>query len=106
RSGAIANISDKRNGNLRTSRGWDQHALDRIEVLPEIGGVTRPNRITLARFHRSGDRFAANRRLDDVVHVTDGQTIARSGFAIYIEVEEVTANRSFGKGAPRVRKID
>src|SRR5439155_18152877 len=106
RSGAIIDIRDERNGNLRA--GWcrNQYSLKRIEILPEVGGVTRANRITFARFNSCCNRFSANRRFNNIIHVARGQSIPRSCFAVHVEIEKVTANGAFGEGTARIRKID
>ena len=74
--------------------------------MAEIGSVTRTNWITLSRLNGRRNRFPADRCFDNVVNVAGGETVARGGFLVHIEIEEITADSSFGKSAPRVRKID
>src|SRR5205807_4897066 len=63
------------------------------------------DRITFAAFHRGRNVFAADGALDDVVHVTDFQSVARSGFAVHIEVEEIAADGALRECTPRVGQI-
>src|SRR5439155_18668944 len=58
-----------------------------------------------APFHGGRDVFAADRAFDDVVDVTDLQSIARGGFAVYIEIEEIAADLALGERTPRVGHI-
>ena len=83
----------------------DEHALEGVEVFAEIAGVAHVDRITLAPFDGRSDGLAADGGFDDVVHVADAQAVARGGFAIHVEVEEIAAGRALGEDAARVRKI-
>ena len=105
RAGLIADVRKQGDGHLRAGGGRHQHPLESVEVFPEIAGVADVDRITFAPLDGRSDGLAADGALDDVVHVADAQTVARRGFAIHVEVEEVTAGGALGEDAAGVRKI-
>ena len=83
----------------------DEHTLERIEVFAEITRVTHRDGVTLASFDGRGNRFAADGRFDDVIHVTHGEAVARGGLAFDFEIEEVTAGGALGENAACIGKI-
>src|SRR5439155_8236165 len=101
----VTNVGQERDWHLRTSRGWHEHALERVEVLAKVARVARVNRIAFTAFHRGGDVLAADGALNDIVHITDLQSVARGGFAINSEIKKVTANGALGEGAACIRLV-
>ena len=69
RPGLVIDVGQKFDGHLRPAWRWNEDALDRAKVLPEIARVSRIDRITLAPFDRGCDGLAADGRFNDVVHV-------------------------------------
>ena len=100
----LAVIAGGTRGRMAQRRG-DEHALERVEVVAEIARVADADRVTLAAFDGRGDGLAADGRFDDVVHVADAQAVARGGFAVHVEVEEVSAGGALGEDAAGVGKI-
>ena len=67
--------------------------------------VTGVDGVTLAALDCSRDGLAADGHLDHVIYVANGKAVARGGFAIDGEIEEITAGAALGKGAAGIGKI-
>src|SRR4029077_9190596 len=100
-----ADLCEHRNGHLCAGGRCYQHALEGIEVIPEIARVAHVDRIAFAPFDGHRDGLAANGTLNDVVYVLDTKAVSGCSFAVHGKVEEISARRAFGKDAARVRKI-
>ena len=79
--------------------------MRRFQILTKIARVAHVNRIPFATFHGGRNRFAADGRLDDFVHVSHGQAITRRYLAIRREIEEIAAGRALRKNTARIWKI-
>ena len=105
RASFVTDIGKERDGHLRASRRWNEHAFERVDVLAKIARVSRVDRITLAAFHGGCDVFAADGRLDDVIHIADFEAVARGGFAVDSEIEKITADGALGERAACIGHI-
>src|SRR5207249_12108378 len=71
RTGLVANVSEQVDRYLRTGGRGDKHAFECVDVLAKIAGITRVDRVTLAPLDGGRDVFAADGRLDDIIHVAN-----------------------------------
>src|SRR4029450_2730458 len=71
RTGLVANVSEQVDRHLRTGGRGDKHAFECVDVLAEIAGIARVDRVTLAPLNGRGNIFAANGGLDDIIHVAN-----------------------------------
>src|SRR5207249_7465095 len=60
RTGLVANVGEQVDRHLRTGGRGDEHAFECVDVLPEIAGITRVDRVTLAPFNGGRDGFATD----------------------------------------------
>ena len=84
---------------MGAGRGRDQHPAQGLQVVAEVALVADVDRIALQSLDRLGDVHAADRRLDDVLHIADRQPVAGGGLAVDGVVEVVAADHPFGIGA-------
>src|SRR5208282_231240 len=78
-------------------------AFERVEVGTEIAVVTEINGVTLQAFEGGGERHAAERHGQHVLHVADGQAVAGDGVAVDFKFNVASAHDTFSVGAGRTR---
>src|SRR5437762_182764 len=93
----VIDVRQKFDGHLRTAGRWNEDALDRAKILPEVASVSCVNGIPLAAFNRGCDGLAADGGFNDVVHVLNREAIARRRFSIDGEIKEIAARRALGE---------
>ncbi len=86
--------------NLRAGRRGHHDVLaQRPQVGTEIAVVTQVDRVALQAFDGRGQRHAAERDGQNILHVADGQAVARDGVAINFKFDEAPAHHAFGERA-------
>src|SRR2546423_9878976 len=60
RTGLVANVGKRFDRHLRTCWRGDEHAFERVDVLPKIAGIARIDRVTLASLNGGRNVFAAD----------------------------------------------
>ena len=85
--------------NLLAGRRRDQHGFQRGEVVAQFAAVADVHRVSLQALDGGGDVHAADRGLDHVLHVADGQAVARDRVAVDGEVQIVAAHDALGVDA-------
>ena len=88
---------------LRTRRGRNQYAAQLFGIIAQFTRITQVDRITLQPLHRLCHIDAADRALDDILHIRDGQTVACDGVTVDVEIEVIAAHGAIAKGGERVR---
>ena len=90
-----------RQRHVRAGRGRHEHAAQHGQVVAQFARVPQVDRIALQPLDRERDVAAADRRLDDVLDVADGQAVAGDLVAVDLEVEIVAADHALGEHAER-----
>ena len=81
-------------GDLGPHGSGDQDALERLDIVPQLAGITNLDGIPFPSFNRHGDLLASDGGLDDIFHIHDLQAVARRLLPPNLEVDEVATGCS------------
>ncbi len=105
RPGAVGQVCNLADGNLRPGRGGDEDPFQGVEVASIIPRIADADGVPLPPLHRGCNGVAADGRLDDVVHVADRESVPCRRLAVHGKVQKVAPRGSFGEDAAGVRQV-
>ena len=91
--------------NLRARRCGDQHARERVGFITQLPRIAHCHGVALAAFDCLGHCRAADRGLDDVLHVADAQAVTGRFDPIDVEIEETASRQAIRESASSARHI-
>ena len=73
-----------------TTLGWNQHSLQAIDVIAKFTAVAEVNGVTFQPLHGRADVHAANGGLDDILNVSNSETVTGRFLTVYFKVQIIS----------------